>query len=291
MAKAEGRKRGAVVVTGTSTGIGRATAELLAGAGYRVFAGVRKKADWDALHKSLPQVTPLMIDVTDEESIAAAAAAVASTVGEEGLRGLVNNAGVSVPGPLEFLPLADLRRQLETNVIGQVAVTQAFLPLLRKGRGRIVNIGSVGGRMSTPFLGAYSASKFAMEAISDSLRMELRPWGIHVALIEPGSIKTPLWERGRSAADDLLVKVPAEMEALYGEAIERLREASVTFEKRGIGPEAVAKAVKHALASKRPRTRYLVGMDARAQAMLKTVASDRMLDRLVAWQLKLPKKA
>lgn len=291
MSNTDKKKRGAVVVTGTSTGIGRATAERLAGMGFRVFAGVRKQADWDALRESLPGVTPLMIDVTDRESIRAAAAAVSSTVHEAGLRGLVNNAGVTVPGPLEFLPLDDLRRQLEVNLIGPVAVTQAFLPLVRLAKGRIVNVGSIGGRMSSPFLGAYHASKFALEAVTDSLRQELAPWGIHVSLIEPGGVNTPLWERGRAAADGLLEGAPAETEAMYGQAIQRMREASVVFEKRGAAPDKVARVVAEALIARRPQTRYLVGMDARAQAMLKTVATDRMLDRLVAWQLKLPKKA
>jgi NAD(P)-dependent dehydrogenase (short-subunit alcohol dehydrogenase family) len=283
--------RGAVVVTGTSTGIGRATAIRLAGMGFKVFAGVRKQADWDEMRESTPQVTPLLIDVTDEASITAAAAAVGATVRDEGLRGLVNNAGATFPGPLEFLPLDDLRKQLEVNLVGPVAMAQAFLPMLRQARGRIVNVGSIGGRMSTPFLGAYHASKFALEAVNDSLRMELRPWGIHVSLVEPGGVATPLWERGRAQADAMMSVVGTQTEALYGEAIQRLREASVTFEKRGSPPDAVAKVIARALTVKQPQTRYLVGMDARAQAMLKTVATDRMLDRLVAWQLKLPKKA
>ncbi|MEX0791398.1 MAG: SDR family NAD(P)-dependent oxidoreductase, partial [Actinomycetota bacterium] len=170
--------RGAVVITGASTGIGRATAPRLAAIGFRVFAGVRKQADADSLKQEAPAVTPLILDVTDEHSIAEAATAVKAAVGANGLAGLVNNAGITVPGPLEFLPAEDLRRQFEVNVIGPIAVTQAFMPLLRAGKGRIVNVGSIGGRVSTPFLGAYSASKFAIEAISDALRVELRPWGI-----------------------------------------------------------------------------------------------------------------
>jgi len=167
------RNRGTIVITGTSTGIGRAATPWLAKAGFQVFAGVRKVSD----APEGPGITPLIIDVTDAESIAVAAQTVAAAVGDKGLRGLVNNAGITVPGPLEFLPLDDIRRQLEVNVIGPIALIQAFLPLLRKGRGRIVNIGSIGGKMASPFLGAYHISKYGMEALSDSLRMELRPWG------------------------------------------------------------------------------------------------------------------
>jgi NAD(P)-dependent dehydrogenase (short-subunit alcohol dehydrogenase family) len=278
---------GAVVITGTSTGIGRATAERLAGLGFTVFAGVRKAPD-------APEgsgITPLTIDVTDAASITAAAETVATQVGEAGIRGLVNNAGITVPGPLEFLPLDDLRRQLEVNVIGPIAVTQAFLPLLRKGRGRIVNIGSIGGKMSMPFLGAYHVSKFGMEALSDSLRQELRPWGIRVSLVEPGGVNTPLWERGRTAADEMLARVPQETHDYYGEAMESVRGASAKFEKRGSTPDVVAKAIQHALTAKHPKTRYLVGMDARAQAFLCRVLPDQAMDRVLAWQMGLPKKA
>jgi NAD(P)-dependent dehydrogenase (short-subunit alcohol dehydrogenase family) len=290
MSTKETNASGAVVITGTSTGIGRATAVRLAGMGFRVFAGVRKPADADELAQT-PGITPLIIDVTDAASVAAAAETVAGQTGSAGLRGLVNNAGITVPGPLEFLPLDDLRRQLEVNVVGQISVTQAFLPQLRTARGRIVNIGSIGGRMSTPFIGAYHISKFGMEALSDSLRMELRPWGIHVALIEPGSIATLLWERGRAAADGLLAKLPPRAEQLYGGAINAMREASAKFEKQGIPPDKVAKAIAHALTAKTPKTRYLVGMDAHAQAILATIVPDRLMDRLMAWQLKLAKNA
>jgi NAD(P)-dependent dehydrogenase (short-subunit alcohol dehydrogenase family) len=290
MSTKETNATGAVVITGTSTGIGRAAAMRLAGMGFRVFAGVRKQADSEELSHT-PGVTPLMIDVTDEASVAAAAKTVAGQIGEAGLRGLVNNAGITVPGPLEFLPLEDLRRQLEVNVIGQIGVTQAFLPQLRAGRGRIVNIGSIGGRMSTPFLGAYHVSKFGMEAFSDSLRRELRPWGIQVSLVEPGGVATPLWERGRAAADELLAKLPPRADQLYGGAMNAMREAAAKFEKQGMPPEAVAKVIARALTAKTPKTRYLVGMDAHAQAILARIVPDRMMDRMMAWMLKLPKSA
>jgi NAD(P)-dependent dehydrogenase (short-subunit alcohol dehydrogenase family) len=280
------KNRGAIVITGTSTGIGRAAAPWLAKAGFQVFAGVRKLSD-------APEglgITPIVIDVTDGATISAAAQTVAKAVGDKGLRGVVNNAGITVPGPLEFLPLDDIRRQLEVNVIGPIAVIQAFLPLLRTGRGRIVNIGSIGGKMSLPYLGAYHVSKYGMEALSDSLRIELRPWGISVSLIEPGGIATSLWERGKTATDDLLSRLPDEARQLYGGGFDVMKKAADTFEKRAAGPETVAKAIYHALTAKHPKTRYLVGIDARAQSVLKRVVPDQGLDRLVEWQLKLPKR-
>jgi NAD(P)-dependent dehydrogenase (short-subunit alcohol dehydrogenase family) len=220
MATKQSQSKGAVLVTGASTGIGRASALRLDQLGFQVFAGVRKDADGKALkQKAKGDFTPILLDVTDDASIAAAAKTVSKAVGNRGLAGLVNNAGIVVPGPLEFLPLGDLRSQIEVNVIGQVAVTQAFLPMLRKGRGRIVNIGSIGGRMATPFMGAYNASKFALEALTDSLRMELKPWEISVSIIEPGNIDTRIWEKGQDAADVLLEKLPKEGHDLYDPAL------------------------------------------------------------------------
>src|SRR5438874_3243366 len=281
-----------VVITGASTGIGEASALRLASMGFRVFAGVRKQADADALSSKAPvngTLQPIMLDVTDAASIAAAQSAVADAVGERGLAGLVNNAGISVAAPMELVPLDELRRQLEVNLIGPVAVTQAFLPLIRKARGRIVNIGSIGGRISTPVLGPYSASKYAIEAITDALRIELRPWGINVAVVEPGSIATPIWEKGQGSADQLEAGLTPEAHAMYGGTIAAIRDAARQAERRGIPPDAVAKAVAHALTSKRPKTRYLVGFDARLQAALARIVPDRLLDRLIAGQLKLPK--
>ena len=236
-----------VVITGASTGIGEASALRLASMGFRVFAGVRKQVDADALSSKAPvngTLQPIMLDVTDAESITAAQSAVADAVGERGLAGLVNNAGISVAAPMELVPLDELRRQMEVNLIGPVAVTQAFLPLIRKARGRIVNIGSIGGRISTPVLGPYSASKYAIEAITDALRIELRPWGINVAVVEPGSIATPIWEKGQGSADQLEAGLTPEAHAMYAGTIAAMREAAREAERRGIPPDAVAKAVK-----------------------------------------------
>jgi NAD(P)-dependent dehydrogenase (short-subunit alcohol dehydrogenase family) len=276
-----------VVITGASTGIGRASALRLDAMGFQVMAGVRKPADGEALAEGRPRIQPLIIDVTDEETIRTAAGKVEATAGDRGIAGLVNNAGIGVGGPMEFVPMDELRRQFEVNLFGQVAMTQAFLPLLRKGRGRIVNIGSIGGRLASPFIAPYSASKFALEAITDALRIELRPWGINVAIVEPGSIATDIWDKAKKTTDDLERDLSPEAHALYGETIGAVRTFIADAEKRAIPADRVAKAVAHALTAKRPKTRYLVGTDARMQAAAATVLPDRVMDRLILRQLKI----
>jgi NAD(P)-dependent dehydrogenase (short-subunit alcohol dehydrogenase family) len=271
--------RGAVVVTGASTGIGETCAMHLASIGFRVFAGVRKPEDAERMRAAGHE--PLTMDVTDEETIRAAAA----QLGDEPLAGLVNNAGVAVAGPLEFIPVAEFRRQLDVNVVGQVAVTQAFLPALRKARGRIVNMGSIGGRVALPLLSPYAASKFAMEAITDSLRRELRQWGMHVAIVEPGAIATPIWDKSRAANEELSKDAPPEAEQLYGKLIDRIRAESANLGETGLPPIEVAKAVAHALTASRPKTRYLVGREARGRATAAALLPDRAFDALVARSL------
>jgi NAD(P)-dependent dehydrogenase (short-subunit alcohol dehydrogenase family) len=224
---------------------------------------------------------PVILDVTDPDSIEAARRLVTEAVGGAGLRGLVNNAGISQPSPVEIMPLDALREQLEVNVVGQIAVTQAFLPLLRRARGRIVNISSVGGRVASPALGAYSASKFAIEALSDTLRMELHPWGIHVSVIEPGSIRTEIWRRGIDAADSIQARVPEQQFELYAGMTDGVRKLAERTQERAIAPEKVARRVLHALTARRPRTRYLVGADARIQVALARLLPDRGFDALV----------
>jgi NAD(P)-dependent dehydrogenase (short-subunit alcohol dehydrogenase family) len=280
---------GAVLVTGASSGIGRATALRLDGAGLRVFAGVRKEEDTDALRRCSPGITPVLLDVTDADSLRRAADEVSGQVGAAGLAGLVNNAGVSGGSPAEFLPLDELRRMLEVNVVGVVASTQAFLPLLRHGKGRVVCIGSISGRFAVPYLSAYSMTKSAVAAFCDSLRGELRPWGVQVVLVEPGSIKTPIWDKGLSGLDAQLEQWPAEAGELYGEVIPRMRRITEQTAARAIPPERVAKVVEHALTASRPRTRYLVGADARAQAVISRVP-DRARDAMVARMIGVPSR-
>ncbi|MGN6815917.1 MAG: SDR family oxidoreductase [Solirubrobacterales bacterium] len=270
-----------VLVTGASTGIGRATALRLDASGWRVFAGFRDPADGKSLRQAgSERLTPVILDVTDPEQIAAVAAQVEEE-SENGLHGLVNNAGVAIPGPLETIPLEDFRRQLEVNLVAHVAVTQALLHAIRKARGRVVFVSSIGGRIAFPFGGPYHASKFGTEAIGDVFRQELRPWGLRVAIVEPGSIDTPIWQRGERKAAEIEAKAP-KTDLLYGAAIEKFRKVIQATAARGIPPEKVAKAIAHALESSRPRTRYLVGLDAKVQARLKPLLPTPVFDRIVA---------
>jgi NAD(P)-dependent dehydrogenase (short-subunit alcohol dehydrogenase family) len=272
---------GTVVITGASSGIGESCALRLARGGFDVFAGVRKDEDAEraaALHE---RVRPLKIDVADEASVDAAK----QEVGDGPVAGLVNNAGISVTGPLEFVPLAEFRRQLEVNVIGQIAATQAFLPGIRAARGRIVNIGSVGGKVAVPLLSPYAGSKFAMEGITDSLRRELRPLGVHVAIVEPGAIATEIWRKGTAAAEEMLADAPPDSEAVYGKLIAAVRAEAAKATKRAIPPDEVAKVVEHALTADKPRARYPVGRDAKMRIRVAGLLSDRAFDALVARQL------
>jgi NAD(P)-dependent dehydrogenase (short-subunit alcohol dehydrogenase family) len=254
--------------------------------GWQVFAGVRSEADGERLRaQASPRLVPLRLDVTDEACLAAAAQCVGETVGPAGLAGLVNNAGIVVAGPLELLPLAELRKQFEVNVIGQVATTQAFLPLVRKAKGRIVNMGSFNGRITSPYLGPYAASKHAMEAISDALRIELRTWGIQVSLIEPCSIATPIWEKSFAAADNLASSAEQEKVALYEDDLEALRKATQKLADNALPVDRVVQAVVHALTSRRPKTRYPVGLETHLAFRLHKWTPDRLWDRLIKGQL------
>ena len=274
------------VVTGASTGIGRACVDALACTGAHVWASVRTDADEEALRRDHPDtVTVLRMDVTDADSVTAAGHRVLAA---GPLAGLVNNAGVALPAPLEHIPIEVFRRQLEVNLIGQLAVTQAMLPAIRTARGRIVLISSIGGRVALPFTGAYHAAKWGLEAVGDSLRQELAPWGIRVSLIEPGSIDTPIWERGEASADQTLAGSPR-MREIYGPSIERYRKVIRDTAARGIPPDKVAVKIQHALEARRPRTRYLVGIDARVQARLTPLLPTPLVDRIVAAFMGFPK--
>jgi NAD(P)-dependent dehydrogenase (short-subunit alcohol dehydrogenase family) len=287
-------QRPAAVVTGTSSGIGRACALRLATQGYCVFAGVRRRQDGQALVQEAGrtggQVVPLLIDVTDEASIGAAAAEVARAVGDDGIAALVNNAGIGMTWPMEAIPLDDLRRIYEVNVFGQVAVTQAFLPLLRTGAGRLVNIGSIGDRLSLPFGAPLASSKWALASITESLRMELRPWGIHVVLIEPASIHTDAVQKVKDDAERVMSELSWSHLELYGDTYQAMTSRALEREKSGSDPDVVARAVLRALRTKRPRTRYVVGKDGRLLAFLAGWAPDRLFDAMRVRLFGLPKK-
>lgn len=267
-----------VVVTGASSGIGRATALALARAGFQVFAGVRKTRDGDALVAEHAGIVPLQLDVTDAADIAAAARAVEDRAG--GLFALVNNAGIGETAPLEYVPLEDVRRQFEVNVFGQLAVIQAFLPLLRRTRGRIVNIGSIGAHLSIPFGGVLCATKSAFRALDEALRLELHPFGLHVVLVEPASIATPAVDKTLGDAERMLARLPPAAAERYGDMLRAFVERAHAREANGSPPEVVAETVREALVSDKPRTRYLVGKDSRRLATLAATLPDRLLDRV-----------
>jgi NAD(P)-dependent dehydrogenase (short-subunit alcohol dehydrogenase family) len=275
--------KGVVVVTGASTGIGNACALHLDRIGFRVFAGVRRDEDAERLRsQGSDRLTPVKLDVTDAESIRAAADQVTAALGAEPLSGLVNNAGIAVSGPVEYLPIEEVRKQLEVNFIGQVAVTQAFLPLLRRSHGRVVNIGSVGGEVAVPFLSPYAASKHALEGFSDSLRREVERLGVHVAIVRPGAIQSSIWERGNAAADEVLASVPPEAIEVYGDAVRGARAAANQRAQEAIPAQQVADVVEDALTADKPKTRYVVGRVGKAMVALERWLPDRVFDRLVA---------
>ncbi len=288
------------LITGASTGIGRATALRLAGHGWRVLAGVRSESAAEQLRADAPprpgagapagELTPIVLDVTDRQQIDAAATRVrelgpgGAANGTGGrLDGLVSNAGVGFGGPLEIVSDEELRAQFEVNVFGAVAVTRAMLPALRAAGGRIAFVSSVGGRVSVPFNGPYAASKHALEAIGDAFRGELHDAGIAVSLIEPGSVKTPVWAKAR--ANVAAVQVPEHLHDQYGDVPALAARLLSDAERRGIEPERVAATIEHALSARRPRPRYLVGRDARGMvllhALLPTGAFDAVIRRVL----------
>ncbi|MEA2212756.1 MAG: hypothetical protein QOF83_2704 [Solirubrobacteraceae bacterium] len=266
-----------VLVTGAGRGIGRAIALHLASQGWDVHAGVRQLADGEELRQAHPRLTPVSLDITDSEQIAR----LPETLGGR-LDAIVNNAGIVVSGPVEALNIEDLRRQFDVNLIGQVAVTQAALSLLRAARGRVVFISSISGRVSSPFMGAYASSKFALEGLADALRIELRPWGIRVSLIEPGSIDTDLWRNVDQTVDAVEAGLRPDHRQLYGKQISTMRKVTARIAKQAAPPDKVIAAVEHALTASRPKARYPVGTDARIQIAANAVLPDRMFDALVA---------
>jgi NAD(P)-dependent dehydrogenase (short-subunit alcohol dehydrogenase family) len=282
-----------VLVTGAAKGIGEACVLRLAERGWHVFAGVRRARDGAALQDRSAAlalrgaVVPVILDVTDGVALDAAVSRVAQETGGR-LHALVNNAGIAVAGPLEFLPVDEFRHQLEVNVVGQLAVTQAFLPLLRTARqevddrraGRVVFMSSVSGRSAVPFVGAYGASKFALEAVADALRVELLPHGIRVVLVEPGVIATPIWDTSVARVRENVQRMPHQAQEYYGRTLEGVARYT-TREMRGLPPRRVASVVLRALTARWPRARYIVGADARGRIALEAVLPTRLRDWLM----------
>jgi NAD(P)-dependent dehydrogenase (short-subunit alcohol dehydrogenase family) len=274
--------RGAVLISGSSTGIGRACALRLDRARFRVFAGVRNRGDAESLEAAGSELLEsVILDVTDEATIAATRERIDQVTGGR-LAGLVNNAGIGGGGPIEALELDGFRRQLEVNVTGQVAVTQAMLPMIRAARGRVVFMASIGGRVALPFLAPYAASKHAIEAVGDSLRREMVPFGVQVSIVEPGAVATPIWDKGEDQAARIREQATAEQLQAYGAAIDRFEQLFVEAGREGIAPDRVAEVVEEALTAPRAKTRYLVGRDARLRAAVRRYLPDRILDRAIA---------
>ena len=274
-----------VVVTGVSTGIGRACVKVLTASGFRVFGSVRKQTDADGLAKEFgAPFTPLIFDVTDETAVAAGAKQVEATLRGETLSGLVNNAGVAVPGPLLELEIDEFRRQIDVNLTGALIVTQAFAPLLgvdrsRKGeRGRIVMISSVGGKNALPFNGAYSASKFGLEGMSESLRRELMIFGVDVIIVAPGVAATPIWDKADAVDITPFADTP------YAPALARMKRAMASMVKEGLPAERIGEAAKIALTVSRPKARYMVAPNP-MQNLLALALPKRMVDNMIARRL------
>ncbi len=288
-----------ILITGASTGIGRATALRLCASGWTVLAGVRDPAAGDSLVAQAAtraqadargRIVPLSLDITDPAQVDAARervdaeAAVLGGSARGGLDALVNNAGIGVGGPLELVSGEDLRRQFEVNVFAQVEVTQALLPALRRARGprgtggRIVFVSSVGGRVAMAFTAPYAASKHAIEAFGDALRVELHSSGVQVALVEPGSVATPIWDKGRAEAERM--SIPAELEPVYGRIPAAMEKVLADTARRGVPPERVADTIERALGSPRMKARYVVGTDAKAMLLAKRLLPDLVFDRV-----------
>jgi NAD(P)-dependent dehydrogenase (short-subunit alcohol dehydrogenase family) len=266
-----------VLVTGAGRGIGRAIALELASQGWDVHAGVRRPEDGEQLRQASPKISPVTLDITNPDHLAQLPGALGGR-----LDGLVNNAGIVVSGPIEAVSPEDLRRQFEVNLVSQVAVTQSVLPLLRSARGGIVFISSISGRVSSPFMGAYAASKFALEGLADALRVELRPWGIRLSLVEPGSIDTDLWRNVDQTVDEVEAGLSPGHRQLYGKQIGAMRKLSARIAKQAAPPDRVTAAVAQALSATRPRARYLVGRDAKLQVAANAVLPVRVMDAAAA---------
>src|SRR5215470_6956251 len=271
----------AVVITGASSGIGRSCVERMQRAGWQVFATLRKAADRDRLRTAnWDGVVPVLMDVSDPTSIASAAAEIETQLNEQGLDGLVNVAGIGMVRPLEYAKMEDVREIFEINFFGQLAVTQSVSRLLRQNRGRIVNITTIGVNLALPFGGLLNSSKSAFAMISDTLRLEMHPFGVRVCAVEPGAISTPAVDKTLGDLEQVIAGLPPEAQEQYGTIIRKMGKRAYAMEKNGSSPEVVADAVHHALTSERPRIRYRVGKHARLLATLPKVLPESVMDAI-----------
>jgi NAD(P)-dependent dehydrogenase (short-subunit alcohol dehydrogenase family) len=270
------------LVTGASTGMGAATARELAARGYHVLAGVRREVDGHELEST--NIRPVILDITRSEQIADVAALIEAD--GRPLRAVVNNAGIAVNAPVEVLPIEDWRRQFDVNFFGHIEVTQAVLPALLKSRGRVVMISSIGGRLAQPTYGAYSGSKFALEAVSDALRRELAPHGVQVVVVEPGAVRTEMVGRGGVTARRHAAEMTPEQERRYGGLIHAILSQSEGFLRSGVDASTAAQTIATAATARRPKTRYTIGRDSALLIGLARILPDRALDRALASALR-----
>lgn len=271
-----------VLITGCSSGIGRATALLLAENGFRVLAGVRRAEQVEQLSDPrLPHLEPILLDVTNEDDVRSVVGYIQQTC-PQGLFGLVNNAGMALPAAVELSTIDEVRRLLEVNTLGPMRMIQSCLPLLRAGHGRVINMSSMNGTLAMPMVGAYSASKFALEALSDTLRVELRPWQIPVIIVRPGQVRTSIFAKARDELNTRSRDIPIELKEGYDAMYARAGEFNERGAQSSTSPEMVARVVCRALEAKRPRTHYLVGIDAWGMQLAKSLVPQRLLDRMFA---------
>ncbi|WP_406363162.1 SDR family oxidoreductase [Streptomyces sp. NBC_00715] len=271
-----------VVVTGASTGMGASTARELARRGFHVLAGVRRDRDADAIRAT--GVEPAILDITEPEQVEALAARIAAD--SRTLHALVNNAGVQVNAPVEALPMAEWRRVFEVNLFGHIAVTQALLPELLRTKGRVINISSIGGKYAMATYGAYAGAKFALEAVSDSLRREVAPLGVQVVVVEPGGVRTEIAARGIATANDLAARMTPEQDRRYGDLVRANNRLMASGTASAMTADAAAQVIVKAVTTRRPRPRYTAGRDAALIMRLGRLLSDRTLDRILAANLR-----
>jgi NAD(P)-dependent dehydrogenase (short-subunit alcohol dehydrogenase family) len=286
-----------ILITGTSTGIGRAATFTLAENGYRVLAGVRKQEDIESLlseagtRRVLGSVEPIILDVTDASQIAAVVEIVRAKIAAGGrLHAIVNNAGAQWPGPIETLPLTDWRRQFDVIFFGPIALTQQFLPQLRASHGRVINVTSIGGIMPGPMIAAYQAAKAALEAVSDSMRIEFSPFGVHVSAIAPASISTPMLKRSSEQLNRIADALPKSLQPFYADALRAFAKTTVTADRFSISPEKASLTILRAVTATRPRAHYLIGAAANVAAFMKRNLPDRWMDAITFRMMGLPRQ-
>jgi NAD(P)-dependent dehydrogenase (short-subunit alcohol dehydrogenase family) len=272
------------IITGASTGIGAATARELARRGFHVLAGVRRDRDADAIRG--PDIEPLIIDITNPDHIRALAARVHGDPQGRAVRALVNNAAVAANAPVEVFAIDEWRRLFEVNLFGHIALTQTLLPALIRSKGRVVNISSVGGRIAMATYGPYAGAKFALEAVSDSLRREIAPFGVQVVVVEPGAVRTEMAGRAIAAAHELASIMTPEQNERYGGLVHAITAQAASFTESGLPADAAAKVIANAVTARKPRTRYTVGRDAALLTVLARILPDRILDRVFAAALR-----